>query len=319
MDLGFMEIKRLILFSLGWLFVLPCLAWGFFGHEKINTYAIYTLPIDLRAFYLQNQSNIEYYATLPDKRRYAVANEGGRHFMDMEFYFERYGQDTLKIFDIAFYQLQSKFQDTIFETGYAYWNILQKYDQLIEAFKTQNQSQIVKLSGEIGHYIGDIHVPLHTTENYNGQLTNQHGIHALWETSLLKNQWEDLISYVPQAQYYPNVDEIIQQTILSSHSYVKTVLESDANARTKLNGKIYKGETHSYNNLDVHPKYVQMVKNVQLPILKERMLGSIHLTASIWYSAWIEAGKPILNQTPVAIEKEVLKDTMVNDQRVHIH
>ncbi len=38
--------------------------------------------------------------------------------------------------------------------------------------------KILKYSADLSHYIGDAHVPLHTTSNHNGQLTNQVGIHA---------------------------------------------------------------------------------------------------------------------------------------------
>ena len=34
------------------------------------------------------------------------------------------------------------------------------------------------------YYVGDAHVPLHTTENYNGKMTGQKGIHGFWESRL---------------------------------------------------------------------------------------------------------------------------------------
>ena len=37
------------------------------------------------------------------------------------------------------------------------------------------------LRADLGHYLADAHVPLHTG-NYSSQRTNQTGIHALWET-----------------------------------------------------------------------------------------------------------------------------------------
>ena len=45
--------------------------------------------------------------------------------------------------------------------------------KLTNAFKEKDLIRILKFSAEIGHYISDAHVPLHATENYNGQFTNQ--------------------------------------------------------------------------------------------------------------------------------------------------
>ena len=41
---------------------------------------------------------------------------------------------------------------------------------------------VLRTAADLGHYLADAHVPLHTTGNYNGQRTNQTSIHALWET-----------------------------------------------------------------------------------------------------------------------------------------
>ena len=43
---------------------------------------------------------------------------------------------------------------------------------------------IIKFSAELSHYVGDAFVPLHTTINYDGQLTDQKGLHSLWESQL---------------------------------------------------------------------------------------------------------------------------------------
>jgi hypothetical protein len=60
--------------------------------------------------------------------------------------------------------------------------IMQK--RLTSAFKEGDYDRIMRVSAEMGHYVADACVPLHTTENYNGQLTNQVGIHAFWESRI---------------------------------------------------------------------------------------------------------------------------------------
>ena len=70
------------------------------------------------------------------------------------------------------------------EHGILPYNLQTFYIRLIGAFKRKDVKRILSLSADIGHYIGDAHVPLHTTENYNGQLTDQIGIHAFWESRI---------------------------------------------------------------------------------------------------------------------------------------
>jgi hypothetical protein len=61
-------------------FPLPAHSWGFFGHQKINYYAVFLLPPELLILYKPNIGFIEEHATDPDKRRYAIPEEGPRHY-----------------------------------------------------------------------------------------------------------------------------------------------------------------------------------------------------------------------------------------------
>ena len=77
---------------------------------------------------------------------------------------------------------------------------------LAQAFLNQDADQILKISTDLGHYVGDAYVPLHTTSNYNGQKTNQRGVHGLWESRLpeLFDQQYDL--FVGKGEYIDNVN-----------------------------------------------------------------------------------------------------------------
>jgi len=84
------------------------------------------------------------------------------------------------------------------------------YSKLVTAFKNKNAKRILQLSADLGHYIGDAHVPLHTTENYNGQLTDQVGIHAFWESRLPELFADEQYDFfVGKAEYIPNMSEYI--------------------------------------------------------------------------------------------------------------
>src|SRR5688500_4507150 len=60
--------------------------WEFYAHKKINYYAVFLLPPEMIAFYKQNIEFISEHSVDPDKRRYAVKEEGARHYIDIDNY-----------------------------------------------------------------------------------------------------------------------------------------------------------------------------------------------------------------------------------------
>src|SRR5688500_10240419 len=97
--------------------------------------------------------------------------------------------------------------------------------RLTNAFKENNLELIIRLSAEMGHYIADACVPLHTTSNYNGQLTNQVGIHAFWESripELFAVAEFDMV--VGTAKYIEDPTTYFWSLVLDSHKEVERVL-----------------------------------------------------------------------------------------------
>ncbi len=155
--------------------------WGFFAHKKINYYAVFLLPPQMMILYKPNIEFITEHAIDPDKRRYAVAAEGPRHYMDIDYYgnypyieLPHYWKDAVAKYG----------EDTLAANGIVPWHVQTMLGRLTNAFKEKNFFLIMKNSTEIGHYIADAHVPLHASSNHNGQLTNQKGIHGFWESRI---------------------------------------------------------------------------------------------------------------------------------------
>src|SRR5690349_13123610 len=61
-------------------------SWGFYGHRLINYRAVFLLPPEMMAFFKPNILFLADHAVDPDKRRYAVEQEGPRHYIDMDTY-----------------------------------------------------------------------------------------------------------------------------------------------------------------------------------------------------------------------------------------
>ena len=91
--------------------------------------------------------------------------------------------------------------DTLKKYGYVPYQILIEDSLLVNALKQKNADSIFFYAVDLAHYIEDANVPLHTTNNYDGQLTNQKGLHALWESTIPELELSDYNLYKSIKQF----------------------------------------------------------------------------------------------------------------------
>ena len=87
-------IKRTILVSFLLLFSIQSFCRGFYAHKKINYYAVFLLRPEMMVLFKPQIDFLTEHAVDPDKRRYAVKQEGPRHYIDIDHY-GRYPYDSL--------------------------------------------------------------------------------------------------------------------------------------------------------------------------------------------------------------------------------
>jgi len=280
----------------------------------INAKAIYALPTELFPFYKSNVDYLAEHAVDPDKRRYAVKEEGPRHYIDLDHYLKATSDDILSEIEMVLpFRWDSAVkilsEDTLMSYGLLPWHLNLMVLKLTSAFKSKERASILKLSAEIGHYASDAHVPLHTTENYNGQLTDQKGIHALWESRIPERKAENFDFLSGTAYYMDNVQNEIWQVVASSHSAVSFVLSSEKKLRNNYDAdKIYRPSTVGRK---VSPQftsaYVDAYAKSNEKLVEKRMKESAYFIASLWYTAWVNAGQP--NMADIKNKRE---DTEIN-------
>jgi hypothetical protein len=153
--------------------------WGFYMHERINSHAVFLLPPQMMILFKPNIGFLSEHAVDPDKRRYIIAGEGARHYLDID----HYGVYPFPALPRDYKTALLKFSaDTLQAYGIVPWWIQIMMGRLSKAFREKDKQAILKTAAELGHYIADAHVPLHVCSNHNGQLTHQEGIHAFWES-----------------------------------------------------------------------------------------------------------------------------------------
>ncbi|MCU0368189.1 MAG: zinc dependent phospholipase C family protein [Cyclobacteriaceae bacterium] len=272
--------------------VLLCGGWGFFAHKKINELAVYTLPVKMSVFYKSNIEYIREAAVNPDRRRYAVVDEAPRHFIDLDVYGDsavyklpRYWQDAVNKYG----------EDSLKKHGIVPWHIYRVYNQLKEAFLLKDPERILRLSADLGHYVADAHVPLHTTQNYDGQLTGQIGIHGFWESRLPELFFDDYDFFVGKAEYLANVQLAAWQILIQSHQAVDSVLSFERELAALHENNKYNFETKGKQTVKVFSESYSKHYHEKLDGMVERQFrASVKMTGNIWFTAWVDAGQPDL-------------------------
>ena len=272
----------------------PCYCWGFFGHQKINYYAVFLLPPEMMVLYKPNISFLSEHAVDPDKRRYIVPDEGPRHYIDIDHY-GKYPYDSLPR---KWNDAVAKFgEDSVKAYGIVPWQVQTMLARLTNAFKSKEFSKIMKTSAEIGHYIADAHVPLHANSNHNGQFTNQRGIHGFWESrvpELLAEKEFDF--FIGKAEYIKNPGDFIWKRVLESANAADSVLRFEKQLTLQFGAdKKYAFEERNGKIVRQYSAAFTIAFNKKLDgMIERRMRQSIYAIASFWYTAWVNAGQPDL-------------------------
>ena len=270
---------------------------------------MFLLPPSMLQLYKPNIDFITEHATDPDKRRYAIASEGARHYIDID----HYGRFPYAALPHKWNEAVSKFgEDTLQTYGIVPWHVQVMLGRLTKSFKEKNFSSILKNSTELGHYIADAHVPLHATENHNGQLTDQKGIHAFWESrvpELLAEKRFDF--FIGKAQYIKDPAAFIWDRILESAKAADTVLRFEKELSARFPGdKKFAFEERNHILIKQYSSAYTIAYNKMLNgMVERRMRQSIFAIASFWYTAWVNAGQPDLSN----LSKESISENDIKE------
>lgn len=288
-------MKRLLFSLLLFSLCQSSFAWGFWAHQRINRIAVFLLPPEMIGFYKENIEYITEHAVDPDKRRYASVDEAPRHYIDLDHYCEY----PCKDFPHSWKDAAAKYsEDTLKAYGIVPWRIQQMMYWLTDAFKEKDKAKILRLSTELGHYIADSNVPLHTSENYNGQMTHQIGIHGFWESRIPELFGEDYDYFIGKAAYVSKPLDRIWQTILESHHALDSVFgyEKMLSQNFSPDNK-YAFETRGQNVVKAYSaEYAKAYSDSMDGMVERRMRSAIKMVADFWLTCWVNAGSPDLSK-----------------------
>ncbi len=270
-------------------------SWGFLVHKTVNQLAVYQLPEQMIPLYYTNIDQLVYDAPRADIRKNKDSTEATKHFIDLE----AFGEDAVHRMPAgwaAAVKLYAK--DSLLKYGYVPYLVVYIKERLTAAFRSQNKDSILFYSADLGHYIADSHVPLHTTINYDGQLTDQKGLHSLWESMIpeLEIGTYDLYSK-HKARYLKQPAAAIWKAIRNSNALLPDVLAREKEVTRqfteaeKYRVQIKRGKEVKFYTTAFARAYALALKNT----VNLQLISSANLLSDFWYTSWVDAGQPDLS------------------------
>jgi hypothetical protein len=260
-------------------------AWGFAAHRLIMARALDLLPPALKPFFDHYREEIVIRAIDPDLWRNVGWEDDPNHFID--FGVREYGDYPFTALPRDYDQALEKFGlATIKRNGTLPWRVQEMFGNLRRAFEgfkrgsLYGPSDVVLFSAVLGHYIQDAHQPLHATNNHDGQLTGNNGIHARFERDLVEKFQATLSTQPATPTGITNARDFAFDTLLASYQLVDSIMKADSDA---VRGKD-----------EYDADYFQKFKAGAQPVLEKRLADAITATAGVVIGAWEAAGKPVL-------------------------
>ena len=264
----------------------PAFAWGFAAHRLIMARALDLLPPELKPFFDHFRQEIVIRVVDPDLWRNAGWEDEPNHFVD--FGLPSLGPPPFAGLPRDYTQAVEKFGAAEMKRiGTLPWREAEMFGHLrrgFESFTRQGQyatSDVALFSAVASHYVQDANQPFHATNNYDGQLTGNAGIHSRFERDLIE-RFQSRLTLVPETpKAIRNPRDAAFDSLLDGHAQVDAILKADTQAA--IGKDVYDD--------DYFEKLFAAVK----PILERQLSRSISATAGVIIGAWEAAGRPVLS------------------------
>src|SRR5256885_580287 len=252
-------------------------AWGDNAQKLVVNQAIDTLPPELRSYFESNRSFLVQHVLDPIEAETKTPAERHNHFLRLD----KYGRFPFDALPRSYKAAVTKFGKSKLEsTGLLPWQVGVYSQKLTEAMRLGHWDEAKLNAAILADYVSESHDPFNTTENFDGQLSAQTGIHERFGTTLI-DRFSSFFPMRPNdASFINDPTDHAFEACLSSHSWLETILLADRNARL---------EVKSYND-----EYFDRFYNLSAATLIRQLSEAATDVGSYWLTAWTNAGKPTL-------------------------
>jgi hypothetical protein len=252
--------------------------WGATGHKIINKAGAKDFPNRsiVTPTIIQQLTDS---ASVPDSRSGQPGEP--KHFMDMEDITEFATHSITHNRDSLF----NEYGETYIRitVGFLPWVIDSVMTTLTNQMRVKDWSHAWRSAGDLGHYIGDAHQPLHATTYYNGYTSKygsgSSGIHSRYETTMINSYQSSILIDSSSVHVIASPLDTAFAIMYNSNSYMDSVYIADQYARTIT------GSTSSSAYIDTF-----WIKSKNFTILQFQRAAVAY--GSYLYTAWVNAGSP---------------------------
>lgn len=260
--------------------ITTAFGWGAQGHKLIGKLSVNLLPKEMSAF-TKWQEYISEHSVDADNRKKDDPTEGPKHYIDIDFYKEFLNGHMIENKD----SLVSIYGDSVVTSkGLLPWATLETVNNLTNAFKEKNRDKVLIYSADLSHYVADGHQPMHTVLNYNGQLTDQKGVHGRYEIHMVDAHLKDIENAYQQI----NVN-VVNDPLNYIFNYI-----TDANS---VNNILLDADNYAFKYAGSRegPEYYRLMWFKTGYITEVQFDKAEEAVASLLYTAWVNGGKPNIN------------------------
>lgn len=284
-------MKRLLVFVLATALARDASAWGGRVHMDIARAAANGVPDEMGAWRDYGKL-LARYSIQPDLWKEDDPGEGPRHYFEVD----RYKVPVLTNLPSDYAQVPEALTRRVSaaDGGIAPWVILELQRRLTETMASNQWTEATRLAAALAHYAADIHQPLHTTVYYDGWTAQDAGVHLRWEEQMPRTFWQSALLKPAPAQYLENPWVAVLQCIEMSYTNADTILRADRHAKKASGGDL---ESRAY--------YEPLWNETRDIFVRQANAAATGL-GSLWYTAWVNAGRPAIPPAP----RDILPDTV---------
>jgi len=241
------------------------------AYVKTVEAAIGTLPGRLKPFYHAHR------AEMPSL---GIEPEFPPHSPDRRFQVDRLLSFPFRELPHSEAAVAAKYGDKAKDVGRLPWLVQESYARLVDAMKAQDKQRILRESDTIAGLMVDLHTPINLTDNFDGQLTGQHGLAVRIVDKLPQALGSKLKLSPDAARYLDAPKDYVFEVIEASYVWLDNVLYLEQLAKRGKSG---------YADI-----YFEDLARRLGPIVRERLSRAAEDAGSYWYTAWTVAGRPEL-------------------------
>ncbi|MBZ5662433.1 MAG: hypothetical protein LAO08_18685 [Acidobacteriia bacterium] len=259
-------------------FPSPARAWGANAERLVAGKAVETLPPDIRGFFEANRDFLSRHITDPlDLLAKEPQNERRNHYL----FLDHYGKFPFDTLPQDYKTAVGKFSKAKLEaSGVLPWQIGVYSQKLTAAMRNRDWEEVRLDAAALASYVAQAHDPFHTTENFDGHLSNQTGVDSRFGSNLI-DRFSTFFPMRPNdATFLRDPTDHAFDDCMFAHASLESILLADRRAREGLS--------------DFTDDYYDRFYNLTGAILIRQLSDAASDVGSYWLTAWINAGRPQL-------------------------